>query len=223
MKQAPANTRFAAVAVDIVIFTIIDDVLCVLLGIVDRPPHYQNIEACIGGLVEVNETTEAALHRHLQTKTTLQNLYIEQLYTFSEIERDKRNRVISVSYLGLVRQSEDVTSLPEGLRWCPVHELPKLAYDHSDMFAVAYSRLKGKLAYTTIAQFLLPKTFTLTELQRVYELITGAHIDKRNFRKKLLSLDVVKETGRMQEGMKNRPAALYTFKTTKLVELPLLT
>lgn len=209
-------------AVDVVMFAIVEGKLTVLLGEVNRPPYYTNIEAFIGGLIETNETADIALARHLASKTNLKKVYTEQLYTFSEIERDKRNRVISISYLGLVRQDASGLELEDGFRWCPVGELPKLAYDHSQMYTVALNRLKGKISYTNIAQFLLPKEFTLSELQAVYELILGKEIDKRNFRKKIIALDMVAETGDVQQGVKNRPAALYRFTADKLTELPLL-
>jgi 8-oxo-dGTP diphosphatase len=219
MKKAPAEMRFAAVAVDVVLFGIVDGNVSVLIGTVNRPPYYEHIEAFIGGLIEVHETSEDALVRHVATKTHLKKIYTEQLYTFSALERDSRNRVISISYLGLVRPDACRLPLMEGMRWCPVQELPKLAYDHTVMYSVARERLKGKISYTNIAQYLLPPQFTLSELQEVYELILTQDIDKRNFRKKILALNIVEETGEMQEGVKNRPAALYRFTSKDLAVL----
>ncbi len=221
-QKVPDKIKFAAMAVDVVVFAIIDGELSVLLGEVNRPPYYTKIEAFIGGLIEPKETAEMALKRHLASKADLKKIYVEQLYTFSEIERDRRNRVISISYIGLVRPTVSMLTLMEGLRWCPVQELPQLAYDHNKMCAVALNRLKGKISYTNIAQFLLATEFTLTELQTVYELILGREIDKRNFRKKIIALDMVVETGDVQQGVKNRPAGLYRFKTEKLTELSLV-
>lgn len=220
-KKAPENLRFAVVAVDVVVFAVVEGKLSVLLGEVNRPPYYTNIEAFIGGIINSEETAEEALLRHIATKTNLKKLYTEQLYTFTDIERDPRSRVVSVSYLGLLRPEMAVIELAPGLRWCPVKQLPNLAYDHNQMYKTAIDRLRGKISYTTIAQFLLPKEFTLSELQNTYELILGKEIDKRNFRKKILALDIVDETGEMQSGVKNRPAALYRFKSEKLTELPL--
>lgn len=222
MKQAPARDRFAAVAVDVVLFGIIDDTLHALVDTVDRPPHYIDIEAFIGGLIESSETAEMAIARHLATKGSLQSSYIEQLCTFSALERDKRNRVISIAYLGLVRPATVETYKHASARWVPIAKLRNLAYDHNQMLATALERLRGKLTYTTIANHLLPNHFTLSELQRVYEIVLNQTLDKRNFRKKILALDVVKETGRMQEGVQNRPAALYTFKQNKVEELTLI-
>jgi 8-oxo-dGTP diphosphatase len=219
IKKAPEKIRFAAVAIDVVLFGIVDGKLSVLLGTVNRPPYYTNIEAVIGGLLAVDETTHEALQRHVANKTHLSRMYTEQLYTFSGLERDKRNRVISISYLGLVRPDDAARAPVDGLRWCPVTKVPQLAFDHNEMCKVALTRLQGKIKYTNLSQFLLPKQFTLSELQTVYELVLGKEIDKRNFRKKILALDMVIETGELQAGVKNRPAALYRFKTEKPIEL----
>lgn len=222
MKKAPEKLRFAAIAVDIVVFGIKDGALVVLLGEVDRPPHYKNVGAFIGGIMEVDETAESAAVRHLKQKAGLAGVYTEQLYTFSGINRDKRNRVVSVSYIALTEPDTAATHSFPNTRWCPIRNLPHLAYDHDEIANAALNRLRGKFSYTTIAQFLLPKEFTLTELQEVYEVVLNTTFDKRNFRKKLLALDIVEETGKMQEGVQNRPAALYTFKERKLTELPLV-
>lgn len=219
MKQAPAELRFAAMAVDAVIFGIHNKKLHVLVQNVNRPPHYVNIPGFPGGLIDKTETAEEAVVRHLADKATLKKVYLEQLYTFSALERDKRNRVISVGYMGCVEPSVIAAYDNEAVHFLPVSSIKKLAYDHGSMFDMALTRMRGKLAYTTVAQFLLPSTFTLTELQNVYEVILGTTLDKRNFRKKILALNCLKETGKMQEGVQNRPAALYTFVSKKLVEL----
>ena len=222
MKKAPEELRFAAMAIDVVVFGIFDKKLHVLVQNVDRPPHYVNMPGFPGGLIDRKETADDALERHLAEKVGLKKnvVFTEQLYTFSDINRDKRNRVISVGYIGCVKPEVVEMYAADNASWMPVKKLRKLAYDHDEMYTKAIARLRGKLAYTTIAQFLLPNFFTLTELQEVYEIILGTDLDKRNFRKKIMALDVVKETGRMQEGVKNRPAALYTFKSKSITELP---
>jgi 8-oxo-dGTP diphosphatase len=224
MRLAPNNLRFAAIAVDTVIFSFIDGRLCVLLGQVNRPPHYAGVEAFIGGIVEVNETAEDAVKRHLKNKAGLQpnQLFLEQLYTFSALNRDKRNRVISVSYLGCIPPMAAKKVKGEGLRWSPVDKIPSLAYDHNEMANTAKGRLSGKLEYTNIARFLLSQEFTLTELQSLYEQVLERELDKRNFRKKILSLGILKETGNKRSGMRNRPAALYSFVGKDLKTLPSL-
>jgi 8-oxo-dGTP diphosphatase len=223
MKKAPEKFRFAAMAVDAVVFALVEGKLCALVSPVNRPPHYINTLGFLGGMIGADETAEEASVRVLRQKGNLEKVYLEQLYTFSAVGRDKRNRVVSVAYLGLVRPEVAAAYQHGEARFVPVKQLQKLAYDHDEMLETALTRLKGKLTYTTIAQHLLPRSFTLSELQEVYELILNKEFDKRNFRKKLLSLDVVKETGKMQEGVKNRPAALYEFRSQKVQELPLLT
>ncbi|MCA9353907.1 MAG: NUDIX domain-containing protein [Candidatus Kaiserbacteria bacterium] len=222
MKKAPEKLRFAAMAIDAVVFGIVDGELCALVSPVNRPPHYVNILGFLGGLVDAKETAEEACDRVLHEKGGLKQVYLEQLYTFSAVNRDKRNRVVSVAYLGLVRPDTAASYAHEGAMFMPVKKLKQLAYDHDDMLQMALKRLQGKLSYTTIAQFLLPRHFTLSELQGAYELILGKEFDKRNFRKKILALDVVKDTGTVQEGVKNRPAALYEFTSKKLQELELI-
>jgi 8-oxo-dGTP diphosphatase len=219
MEKAPESLRFAAMAIDAVVFGMFDKKLHVLVQDVNRPPYYVNVPGFPGGLIDASETAEIAVVRHLRDKVQLTKVYTEQLYTFSALDRDKRNRVISVAYLGCVVPSVVVSYVPAAAKWVPVTTLKKLAYDHGAMYDLAIARLRGKLAYTTMAQFLLPKSFTLTELQTVYEVVIGTTLDKRNFRKKILALNCLAETGKMQEGVQNRPAALYTFTSKKLVEL----
>jgi len=223
-KKAPEQFRFAALAVDVVVLGFVDGELYGLLSNVDRPPHYQNIPGFLGGMVTETETAEEACMRILEEKGSVKkgDIYTEQLATFSAVERDKRNRVVSVAYLGLVRPDFiRIYNHPEA-SFRPLKDCKSLAYDHDDMLAVAQKRLAGKLTYTTIAQFLLPRHFTLSELQDVYEGITGTTHDKRNFRKKILALDIINDTGLVQDGVPNRPAALYEFKSSKLTELPLV-
>ncbi len=222
MNKAPAKFRFAAMAVDAVVLGFVDGELCGLVSNVNRPPYYVNIPGFLGGIVEEKETALETCKRVLKEKGGLEKVYLEQLYTFSEINRDKRNRVVSVAHLGLVRPDVASAYSHPDASFIPVKQLKKLAYDHDEMLLVAMGRLQGKLAYTTIAQHLLPKHFTLSQLQEVYEIILNKEFDKRNFRKKLLALGVVTDTGLMQEGVKNRPAALYEFTSKKVEELSLL-
>jgi 8-oxo-dGTP diphosphatase len=222
MTKAPERLRFAVMAVDIVTFAFIDGTLCGLVSPVDRPPHYVNTLGFLGGIVDASETAEEASVRVLREKGNVEKVYLEQLATFSAVDRDKRNRVVSVAYLGLIRPDVAASYTHTAASFVPVAKLRKLAYDHDDMLLTALGRLRGKITYTTIIQNLLPKHFTLSELQQAYEAILGTELDKRNFRKKILALDIVRETGKMQEGVKNRPAALYEFTSTKIKELPVL-
>ncbi len=222
MKKAPENLRFAVIAVDIVVFGFIDEKLCVLVSPVNRPPHYINQPGFLGGLIKPSENAEEACIRILKEKAKLANVPLEQLYTFSDVERDKRNRVVSVAYIGLVRPDAAASYKHPESYFIPIGEAVDLAYDHDEMLEMAIKRLQGKLSYTTIVQHLLPRHFTLSELQSAYETILGKDLDKRNFRKKILALNIVNETGDMQEGVKNRPAALFEFISAETEELPLL-
>jgi 8-oxo-dGTP diphosphatase len=209
-------------AIDAVVFSFMNGELCALVSPVNRPPHYIDRRGFLGGIIDAEETAEEASVRILKEKGGLEKVYLEQLFTFSAVERDKRNRVVSVAYLGLVRPDVAVVYQHPEATFVQVKKLSKLAYDHDDMLRTALARLRGKLTYTTIAQHLLSKQFTLSELQAVYEEVLQKELDKRNFRKKILSLDIVRETGKMQEGVKNRPAALYEFTSGKVKELTLL-
>jgi len=221
MNKAPIELRFAVVAVDVPVFALLDGVLHVLVSEVNKPPHYINMLAFLGGIIDESENTDEAATRILKEKGNLNSVYLEQLYTFSNVNRDKRNRVVSVAYIGLVKPEVAEAYKHSDARFVAVIKLPKLAYDHNEMLKTALARLQGKLSYTSIAQHLLPRTFTLTELQTVYETILQREFDKRNFRKKILTLDVLEETGEMQAGVKNRPAALYRFKSKQVLDLPL--
>jgi 8-oxo-dGTP diphosphatase len=200
-----------AVTTDIVIFTIRQDELKVLLIKRALPPH-QGEWALPGGFVSLDEGLEEGARRELEEETGVRGVYLEQLYTFGQPDRDPRERVITVAYYALIptdtieiRAATDA----EGVSWFGMNELPELAFDHRKILAMAQQRLVDKLDYSTIAFQFMPKEFTLTELQQVYELILGESLDKRNFRKRILSLDVVTETGKERKDGAHRPARLY--------------
>lgn len=220
-NETSAPTRFAAVAVDAVCFRIIAKQLHVLLGKVHLPPHYNNRWGLIGGLVLSHETAEEALKRQLVSKTGIDRMYTEQLSTFSGIKRDPRNRVISVAYLGLVQENETETHGSVETQWCSIDDVPSLAYDHTEIFKTALERLRNRLSYTNIARYFVSHEFTLSELQGVYEATLGRKLDKRNFRKRLLALKLVKATGKIRKGIAQRPAALFKFTGTGLRVLEL--
>ncbi len=222
MKQAPIQLRFAVVAVDVVVLSFIDGELQGLVTPVHRPPHYIHTQGFVGGIIKANENTDEAATRILNEKGGVAVSYLEQLYTFSRVDRDKRNRVVSVGYLAFVPPQEAEKYEHGDGRFVPLKQLKSLAYDHDEMLKTALERLQGKLSYTTIARFLVNKNFTLSELQQVYESILQTTFDKRNFRKKILSLGIVVETGERQSGVKNRPAQLYTFPNKKIIEIPLI-
>ena len=200
-----------AVTTDIVIFTIRQDELKVLLIKRAMPPH-QGEWALPGGFVDLDESLEKAARRELEEETGVSGVYLEQLYTFGQPDRDPRERVITVAYYALIptdtveiRAATDA----EGVSWFGMHELPDLAFDHQEILAMAHRRLVDKLDYSTIAFQFMPERFTLSELQQVYELILGEPLDKRNFRKRILSLGLVRETGKERKAGAHRPAKLY--------------
>lgn len=221
-KPATGPVKFAILAADSVVFTLREGVLCVRLITVDRPPHFVGVHGLPGGLLMPTETADEAAQRHVEAKAGIsrRKLYTEQLYTFSEPNRDPRGRVVAVAYLGLVpweqlSPSEQVDG-PQAV-WMPIKQAKKLAYDHDEILALALKRLRSRIAYTTVLCKLMPDTFTLTELESAYEHILGTDLDKRNFRKKILKLKIVTEAKGKRTGGRFRPAQLYKF-TSKAVE-----
>lgn len=213
-KLPSTHLHFAALAADVVCFRVHNDVLEALLGKVAQNNVYENWWAHIGGLIRVEETADEAIDRLLADKAGLKKIYKEQLYTFSAIDRDPRGRVVSVAYISFVnedkKQSLDTAQVETV--WKPISEIKKLAYDHDEITRVAIDRLQSKIMYTDIARHMMPHEFTLSELQKVYEAVLGGGMDKRNFRKRILSLDFIKDTKRTIKKGVMRPASLYTFK-----------
>lgn len=215
-QPRPSEMYFAVLAVDVVCFRIIDNRLHVLLGKVTSSSGFDGMWGFIGGLIKPDETAKEAVERHLRDKAGIANVYKEQLYTFSDVNRDKRGRVVSVAYLALAgKDPQDHSQTKTETKWQPVDTLPKLAYDHDEIFKRAIERLRAKIGYSNIAQHLLPEEFTLSEMQKVYEIVLGKPIDKRNFRKKILAAEMVKETGLTRKEGVMRPAALYEFTSKK--------
>jgi 8-oxo-dGTP diphosphatase len=200
------------VAVDIVIFTIHSAELRVLLVKRGIPP-FEGQFALPGGFVLEDESIDQAALRELKEETGVADVYLEQLYSFGDPGRDPRGRVISVAYFALISSSHSelvAGSDAADARWCPIRELPVLAFDHGAILDYSLQRLRNKLEYTTVGFQLLPRRFSLTELQDVYEAIFDKKLDKRNFRRKLALLKVLKPT-REYRSSGRRPARLYEF------------
>ena len=216
--KAPHELQFAIIAVDIVCMAVIDGVLQVRLT-ETRAEEYAGRKALPGGLISPHETADDAAARHLAAKGGIGNAMIEQLYTFSAVNRDRRGRVVAVAHLALIAEDKarQAKGTEWGGQWLPVRKLPPLAYDHAEIVAVAVERLRARITYSNIAHALLPKAFTLTELQTLYEILLGRSLDKRNFRRKVLSLGLLRETGETAKEGAHRPAALYRFQTTRPV------
>jgi 8-oxo-dGTP diphosphatase len=175
---------------------------------------FEEMWAIPGGFVNKDESLEEAAKRELQEKTGVLDVYLEQLYTFGDPGRDPRTRVITVVYFALLdseRLQVKVANENVDVNWFSVYDLPPLAFDHKKIVEYALSRLRNKLDYTTIAFNLLPEQFTLRELQSVYEIILHKRLDKRNFRKKILSTGILEDTGAKKMEGTHRPARLYRF------------
>ncbi len=209
----PGASAPPLVAVVVVILTVLDDDLRVLLIHRAEEP-YRDYWALPGGLLAERETLDRAAARKLLDETGVQDVYLEQLYTFGELpRRNSPQRGIVVTYFALVQY--DQVLLSERTEWRPawhsVYKLPILAFDNNAVVDYALRRLRAKLEYTNVAYSLLPRQFTLSELQQVYEAILDRELDKRNFRRRMLSLGIIKPAGgRRMEGA-HRPAQLFTF------------
>ncbi|UQA59642.1 NUDIX hydrolase [Polyangium aurulentum] len=202
-----------ALAVDCVVFGLDDEDLKVLLIRRGIEP-FQGRWALPGGFVHVDETIDEAARRELQEEAGIERVYLEQLYTFGELERDPRERVVSVAYYALALLSEHAVKADTDARevaWFGVDDLPRLAFDHDVIVDKAIERLRGKVRYKPIGFELLPRKFTLTQLQRVYEKILDQELDKRNFRKKALATGLLIELDEVEQDVAHRAARLYTF------------
>ena len=208
------------VTVDNVIFTIINEKLQVLL--VSRPIEpFKGFWTLPGWFVVENETLEEAAYKKLEEKTSVKNIYLEQLYTFSDIDRDPRWRVISTTYMALVAKENLLLKSwinSWDIKFFPVNSLPKLWFDHKNVIEYAVKRLKWKFEYTNIAQYILPEKFTFSQLQNVYEIVMNQKFDVRNFRKKINKLWILKETWEKEIWNKYRPAKLLEF-SNKSIEI----
>ena len=175
-----------------------------------------------GGFVLADESLEACAQRELREETGLDGIYLEQLFTFGAPDRDPRGRVLSVAYFALVpsdRLELKAGSDAANTAWFPMASLPQLAFDHQEILSVARERLVAKLEYSTIGLLFMPDEFTLSDVQSLYEAISGKPRDKRNFRKWFLSLGVIEETGALKADGAHRPAKLYRRTHDKRVQV----
>ena len=224
MENIATKYEFAVIATDTVLFAMIEDELKVLLIEMNKFP-FVGSWAAPGGLVKANESVDEAARRNFKERAGVVSVYTEQLYTFGKINRDPFGRVVSVAYMGLTADKDlrvKAGKEYKGIKWFNVYDLPKLAYDHDEVIATALERLRSKLEYTNIVFKLLPKEFTMHELQKTYEVIRGEKLDKRNFQKKVLKIDMVEKLDKKQLGSAHRPAQLFTAKNTDVVQLNVL-
>jgi len=210
-----------AVTVDGVVFGFDESDLKLLL-IRRKVEPSKDAWALPGGFVRIGESLEAAARRELNDETGVENLYLEQLFTFGEPKRDPRERVISVAYYALVKLAEHkvrAASDAAEVAWFPVAELPKLAFDHESIVEVGLRRLKAKVRYEPIGFELLPEKFTLGELQRLYETVLEQPLDKRNFRKKILGMELLEPLDEYQQDVAHRAAQFYRFNRQRYEQL----
>ena len=211
-----------ALAVDCVVFGWDGEGLNVLLIRRGQEP-YKGGWAFPGGFVQMDEGLEIAAARELKEETGLEGMYLEQLYTFGEPERDPRGRTVTVAYYALVHAGRysglKADTDASDARWFPEAELPPLAFDHGGILQKARERLEGKLRYQPLGFELLPTKFTLSQLQSLYECILRKQLDRRNFRKKLMTMDLLRELGEVERGKSTRGGRLYSFDRQKYREL----
>lgn len=209
--------------VDCVIFglDLDEETLRVMLIERDLEP-FAGMWAIPGGFVREGETLAAAAARELREETGIGDVFLEQLYTFGDPARDPRGWVVSVAYYALVspdKHTVHAATDARQARWFPVDALPRLAFDHAEILKTALGRVRGKLTYAPIGFELLPRKFTVRQLQKLYEIVLGTRLDNRNFRKKIFGMDVLRELKEMQRGVPHRAARLYEFDERKYRQL----
>lgn len=217
MPKVHKKYKFAVIATDIVLLTVVQNRLKVLLIKMKKSP-FTGMWACPGGLVKPNESVDDAAERILKSEAGVAGIYLEQLYTFGKVDRDPFGRVVSVSYFALVPNAHihiQTTAEYADIAWFDVNHLPKLGYDHGEIIAKALHRVQTKLRYSNIIFALLPNEFTLVELQKLYEIILSRKFDKRNFRKKIMLTKLIKKLNKKRHTGPSRPAMLYSFALRK--------
>lgn len=210
------------IAVDAIVFGYQNSELFVLL-IQQKFGTQESYWALPGGLVKNDETLEEAVHRELKEETHITVNHLEQLFTFGDdVSRDPRNRVISVAYFALVDPAKltiKADTDAEHAQWFKYHDIPVLAFDHNIILKKALLRLQSKLTYEPVGFDLLPSKFLFSELENLYSTILGKPIERRNFRKKIMSFGIIEETEEFASIKTGRPAKLYKFNRKKYNDL----
>lgn len=206
-----------ALTTDCVVFGLDEEDLKILL-IQRGVPPFKGQWALPGGFAKVGEPLEETARRELEEETGLTNIFLEQLYTFSDTDRDPREHVVTVAYYALVNLLEHkvkASTDASNAAWFAIDDAPNLAFDHNKILSVAYDRLRGKIRYQPIGFELLPSKFPLRLLQSMYEKILDRMLDKRNFRKKILGMDILEELNEIETDVAHRAARLYRFNKKK--------
>ena len=212
-----------ALTVDCVVFglDLLNKSLKILL-IQRKLEPFQGKWALPGGFVQMDETLEGAAGRELQEETGLAGIYLEQLGAFSAVDRDPRDRIVTVAFLALVKMNNLVLHADtdaSDAAWFDFNDIPALAFDHEEILEMAVARLREKLRRQPLGFELLPKKFTLTQLQMLYEIVLETDLDKRNFRKKILSMGLLNELDEIQKDVSHRAARLYSFNKRRYQQL----
>jgi 8-oxo-dGTP diphosphatase len=202
---------------------------CVVLGwngqalevlLVERDiAPFAGMWALPGGFVQMDEELATAALRELQEETGLDDMYLEQLATFGGVSRDPRGRVVTVAYFALIdrhryRKPKGASDARDAA-WFPITAVPPLAFDHAEILGLALERLRNKVRYHPLGFELLPDKFSLSELQLLYETILGYELDKRNFRKKLMGMELLNELDEYEQDVPHRAAKLFRFDEAK--------
>ncbi len=210
-----------ALTTDCVVFGLDEEDLKILL-IQRALPPFENEWALPGGFIRVGEDINTCARRELEEETGLKNVYLEQLATIGTPDRDPREHVVTIAYFALVNLIDHPPTAATDARnaaWFSFDDLPPLAFDHEKILKLARERLRGKVRYQPIGFELLPKKFTLTQLQHLYELILEEPLDKRNFRKKVIKLGILAETNEVEKDVARRAARLYRFDRSRYRKL----
>lgn len=204
-----------AITVDCVIFGFDKDQLQLKALLTKRAIEpYVGMWAFPGGFINVEETADECARRKLKEEAGLEDIFLEQLYTFTNIERDPRERIVSIAYYALVRSTDYILNVGlniEDVQWFSLNDIPQLAFDHRAILDVAIERLKGKIRYQPIGFELLPEEFTLPDLHHLYEAILQRNIDRGNFRKKILGMNLLLDHSDKQKNRPVRGAKIYSF------------
>jgi len=221
MKKNSLPALHSDFSVDCVIFGFDEGELKVLLIERNEPP-FKSKKAIPGNLAHDTEDIDDAAQRVLYELTGLENVFMEQLKAFGGVKRHPQGRVITIAYYAIIKRNDSglhpVTTFAKKAFWWPAHQLPELAFDHNEIALEALAHLKNRIRYVPIGFELLPEQFTLTQLQHIYEAILLKRIDKRNFRKKILSYNLLTPLNKKQTGVAHRAAQLFKFNTKKYIQ-----
>jgi 8-oxo-dGTP diphosphatase len=215
------NNQSIKLTVDAVVFGYEEGNISVLL-IKRKYEPFIGHWAIPGGFIEDDESLEHAVERELHEETGIKINYLEQLYTFGKPDRDPRGRVVSIAYFGLVRPNAFnilASTDAEQVQWFNINELPKLSFDHKEILKIAITRLQGKITYEPIGFELLDKKFPFSDLEKLYTTLLGRAIDRRNFRKKIIGLNVLDELDEKVSKGSGRPANLFQFNQKRYFQL----